>query len=104
METDRDIAFVDHLDVVPADDGWTHDAFDPQVIGDIVIGRGSLDNKGVALTSYFYSGFKEHDHRFATAYVYCSAAPEEIALNDIKWFVANIGAPYRAIVIDGPSR
>jgi len=30
VETDRDIAFVDHLDVVPADDGWTHDAFDPQ--------------------------------------------------------------------------
>ena len=26
VETDRDIAFVDHLDVVPADDGWTHDA------------------------------------------------------------------------------
>ena len=41
VETDRDIAFVDHLDVVPADDGWTHDAFDPQAIGDIVIGRGS---------------------------------------------------------------
>ena len=65
VETDRDIAFVDHLDVVPADDGWTHDAFDPQVIGDIVIGRGSLDNKGVALTSYFLLRFfKEHDHRF----------------------------------------
>lgn len=62
VETDRDIAFVDHLDVVPADDGWTHDAFDPQVIGDIVIGRGSLDNKGVALTSYFLLRFfKEHD-------------------------------------------
>ncbi len=60
-----DIAFVDHLDVVPADDGWTHDAFDPQAIGDIVIGRGSLDNKGVALTSYFLLRFfKEHDHRF----------------------------------------
>lgn len=57
VETDRDIAFVDHLDVVPADDGWTHDAFDPQVIGDIVIGRGSLDNKGVALTSYFLLPF-----------------------------------------------
>ena len=69
VETDRDIAFVDHLDVVPADDGWTHDAFDPQVIGDIVIGRGSLDNKGVALTSYFLL-------RFFKEYVYCSAAPK----------------------------
>lgn len=32
VETDRDIAFVDHLDVVPADDGWTHDAFDRRLL------------------------------------------------------------------------
>lgn len=103
VETDRDIAFVDHLDVVPADDGWTHDAFDPQVIGDIVIGRGSLDNKGVALTSYFLLRFfKEHDHRFRHRVRILFVGSEEIALNDIKWFVANIGAPYQAIVTDGP--
>lgn len=103
VETDRDIAFVDHLDVVPADDGWTHDAFDPQVIGDIVIGRGSLDNKGVALTSYFLLRFfKEHDHRFRHRVRILFGGSEEIALNDIKWFVANIGAPYQAIVTDGP--
>ena len=77
VETDRDIAFVDHLDVVPADDGWTHDAFDPQVIGDIVIGRGSLDNKGVALTSYFLPVSSRNTTTVsATAYVYCSAAPK----------------------------
>lgn len=103
VETDRDIAFVDHLDVVPADDGWTHDAFDPQAIGDIVIGRGSLDNKGVALTSYFLLRFfKEHDHRFRHRVRILFGGSEEIALNDIKWFVANIGAPYQAIVTDGP--
>lgn len=80
VETDRDIAFVDHLDVVPADDGWTHDAFDPQVIGDIVIGRGSLDNKGVALTSYFLLRFfKEHDHRFRHRVRILFGGSEEIA-------------------------
>lgn len=69
VETDLDIAFVDHLDVVPVDDGWTHDAFDPQVIGDIVVGRGSLDNKGVAPTNYFLLRFfKERGHRFRHQY------------------------------------
>ena len=62
-----------------------------------------MDNKGVALTSYFLLRFfKEHDHRFRHRVRILFGGSEEIALNDIKWFVANIGAPYQAIVTDGP--
>jgi succinyl-diaminopimelate desuccinylase len=43
----RIIAFNGHLDVVPPAslDAWSHDPFDPQVIGNILTGRGSCDMK-----------------------------------------------------------
>jgi succinyl-diaminopimelate desuccinylase len=39
-------AFAGHLDVVPPGDGWTSGAFDPQVRGDLLYGRGAVDMKG----------------------------------------------------------
>lgn len=40
------IAFAGHLDVVPPGDGWTSGAFEPQVRGDLLYGRGAVDMKG----------------------------------------------------------
>ncbi|WP_347303078.1 succinyl-diaminopimelate desuccinylase [Croceibacterium sp. TMG7-5b_MA50] len=42
----RHFAFAGHLDVVPAGDGWTGDAFLPEVRGDLLYGRGAVDMKG----------------------------------------------------------
>lgn len=39
-------AFAGHLDVVPPGEGWTSGAFDPQVRGDLLHGRGAVDMKG----------------------------------------------------------
>ncbi len=39
-------AFAGHLDVVPPGEGWTSGAFDPQVRGDLLYGRGAVDMKG----------------------------------------------------------
>ncbi|PJM73011.1 peptidase M20 [Bifidobacterium primatium] len=104
VETGDDIAFVGHLDVVPAGPGWTHDAFEPRVIdGDTVIGRGSLDDKGVSLVNYsLLRFFNEQGHRFRHRVRVLFGGSEEPALNDIKWFVHNVGAPHQAIVTDGP--
>jgi len=38
--------FAGHLDVVPPGVGWTGDAFDPQVRGELLYGRGAVDMKG----------------------------------------------------------
>ena len=38
-------AFAGHLDVVPPGDGWTSDAFTPEVRGDLLYGRGAVDMK-----------------------------------------------------------
>ncbi len=37
--------FAGHLDVVPAGDGWAHDAFEPRIEGGILSGRGANDMK-----------------------------------------------------------
>jgi len=39
-------AFAGHLDVVPPGEGWTSGAFEPQVRGDLLYGRGAVDMKG----------------------------------------------------------
>ena len=42
----RHLAFAGHLDVVPPGEGWTFDAFVPEVRGDLLYGRGAVDMKG----------------------------------------------------------
>ncbi len=39
-------AFAGHLDVVPPGEGWTSGAFEPQVRGNLLYGRGAVDMKG----------------------------------------------------------
>ncbi|GAA0329591.1 succinyl-diaminopimelate desuccinylase [Sphingomonas oligophenolica] len=39
-------AFAGHLDVVPPGAGWTSDAFEPQIRGGLLHGRGAVDMKG----------------------------------------------------------
>jgi succinyl-diaminopimelate desuccinylase len=42
----RHFAFAGHLDVVPSGEGWTSDAFVPEVRGELLYGRGAVDMKG----------------------------------------------------------
>lgn len=42
----RHFAFAGHLDVVPPGEGWHSDAFEPEIRGDLLFGRGAVDMKG----------------------------------------------------------
>ncbi|MDR7100958.1 succinyl-diaminopimelate desuccinylase [Croceicoccus sp. BE223] len=42
----RHFAFAGHLDVVPPGEGWTGDAFAPEIRGELLYGRGAVDMKG----------------------------------------------------------
>lgn len=42
-----------HVDVVPAGEGWDTNPFDPVVIEDKVIARGTLDDKGPTIAAYY---------------------------------------------------
>jgi len=44
------LAFVSHLDTVPAGEGWTRPPFEPQIEGDRLYGRGSGDAKASVAT------------------------------------------------------
>ncbi|MCR5869591.1 MULTISPECIES: succinyl-diaminopimelate desuccinylase [unclassified Sphingomonas] len=39
-------AFAGHLDVVPPGEGWASGAFEPEIRGDLLYGRGAVDMKG----------------------------------------------------------
>ncbi|WP_164844023.1 succinyl-diaminopimelate desuccinylase [Croceicoccus ponticola] len=45
-EGSRHFAFAGHLDVVPPGEGWTSEAFEPEIRGDLLYGRGAVDMKG----------------------------------------------------------
>ncbi|MBA16991.1 MAG: succinyl-diaminopimelate desuccinylase [Sphingomonas sp.] len=45
-EGERHFAFAGHLDVVPGGEGWTGGAFTPEIRGDLLFGRGTVDMKG----------------------------------------------------------
>jgi succinyl-diaminopimelate desuccinylase len=40
------VAFAGHLDVVPPGEGWTSEAFQPEIRGELLYGRGAVDMKG----------------------------------------------------------
>ncbi len=42
----RHFAFAGHLDVVPPGEGWASGAFEPEIRGDLLYGRGAVDMKG----------------------------------------------------------
>ena len=42
----KHFAFAGHLDVVPPGEGWESGAFEPEVRGDLLYGRGAVDMKG----------------------------------------------------------
>ncbi len=45
-EGSKHFSFAGHLDVVPPGSGWASDAFEPEVRGDLLYGRGAVDMKG----------------------------------------------------------
>ena len=45
-EGSRHFAFAGHLDVVPPGEGWVSGAFEPEIRGDLLYGRGAVDMKG----------------------------------------------------------
>ena len=45
-EGSRHFAFAGHVDVVPPGEGWTSGAFEPEVRGELLYGRGAVDMKG----------------------------------------------------------
>lgn len=95
------IGIFNHLDVVPAGDGWSYPPFGLTQLDDILIGRGTGDNKGPALVTlyaerYLYeSGFKP---RHTIRHFY--GVNEEKAMQDVVYFREHNAMPLFSLVPD----
>jgi len=56
------LGFAGHLDVVPAGEGWSGDAFEARISGDRLIGRGANDMKG-AVAAFVAAASRVKDQR-----------------------------------------
>jgi succinyl-diaminopimelate desuccinylase len=54
-------AFAGHLDVVPPGDGWASGAFEPEIRGDLLHGRGAVDMKG-GIAAFVAAAAEVRDH------------------------------------------
>ncbi len=50
---DEMVAFLGHVDVVPAGEGWKHDPFGAEIEDGIIYGRGVLDDKGPVIAAIY---------------------------------------------------
>jgi len=53
------LAFAGHLDVVPPGKGWASGAFEPEIRGDLLYGRGAVDMKG-AIAAFVAAAARPH--------------------------------------------
>lgn len=101
-ETAEDIAIISHLDVVEVSDGWVYPPFGGTIRDGIVFGRGSSDNKGAAVMSFYLMrclrdlGVKlRHPLRLVMG------GNEETGMADMAYFVKNCIRPKLSLVPDG---
>lgn len=52
-EGSESVGVLAHLDIVPVGEGWTYPALDAQVVEGYMFGRGTVDDKGPAMASYY---------------------------------------------------
>ena len=52
-ELEPELAILAHLDVVPVGDGWSSPPFELTQVGNKLVGRGTIDDKGPAVAAFF---------------------------------------------------
>lgn len=98
---DRTIGFWNHLDVVPAGNGWTRDPFDPWISRGFMIGRGSQDNKGPAVGNlYLMQCIRELGIPMKHELCLFVGCDEEKSMNDLGYYTAHFKTPMLSIVVD----
>ena len=88
------IATVTHLDVVPAGDGWKESPFIMRTIGDYIIGRGVIDDKGPSvLCLYALKFFLKYNIKLNYSIKSIFGFSEETGMEDIVWYLTHRKAP-----------
>ncbi len=96
------ICLWNHLDVVPAGEGWTYTApFEPKRVGDYLIGRGAGDNKGPAVAGlYILRMFNELGVSLKHSLSLCLGTDEETRMSDVIHYAKTQPAAKLNLVAD----
>ena len=95
------IGFWNHLDVVPAGEGWEKDPYEPFVKEGYLIGRGVRDNKGPAVAMmYLMQCVRELHIPFNHELCLYLGTNEEKQMADIEYFTSHYEAPALSVIAD----
>ena len=95
--------FIAHLDVVPADlDKWSYPAFDGTIVGNIIYGRGVVDDKGPAVAGlYAMHAVKEAGIDLKHNVRMLLGGAEETGMDDFSEYVKKNPVPEYFFTPDG---
>ena len=81
-EGSRHFAFAGHVDVVPPGEGWASGAFEPEIRGELLYGRGAVDMKGAVAA--FVAAAAEIPHDAGTLTLIITGDEEGTAVNGTR--------------------
>ena len=100
-ESDKYIASIAHLDVVPEGNGWKADPFVVREVDGWLIGRGVCDDKGPAIiTMYMLKFFKDNYTKLPYTLRALFGCEEETGMRDVEYYLENYPAPVFAFTPD----
>lgn len=100
----NEIGIIGHLDVVDEGEGWEYPAFDVTRIGDYLIGRGVMDDKG-AMVAALYALRYIRENNLLLKNCKCrliAGLNEEKGMEDIRYFLKHRSCPTVSFVVDSP--
>lgn len=100
-KSEKYIASIAHLDVVPEGNGWKADPFTVRETDGWLIGRGVCDDKGPAIiTMYLLKFFKDNYSELPYTLRAIFGSEEETGMRDIDYYLENYPAPVFAFSPD----
>ena len=96
-----EIGIWNHLDVVPAGEGWTYPPFQCTEKNGFLIGRGVQDNKGPAIAVHYAMKYEREKKLLNKNRLrQILGCQEECGIRDVEWYLSHEKAPDYSFVAD----
>ncbi len=98
---EKELGIIAHMDVVPAGDGWSYPPYKLTVENDLLIGRGTEDDKGPAVAALYAMRFlKDTGRELPFSVRLLLGGDEERGMNDLPHFLETHKAPFFSFTPD----